>query len=196
MSRSRASTDKDSDRSRAVARARGHRTGPYVPEAHATLAWILNWQYRRAEAIAAFECAFELNPNLADSRFTLVLYQDGRAPEGIEFMKRIMRLDPFPPAVYVSYLGNAYYLTGRYETAIELLRASAKRLPGYRPSFVWLSAAAAQLGRHEEAKEAMADVLRIQPDFTISWFLRQIRLAKAEDVDRLIDGLRKAGFSE
>jgi hypothetical protein len=39
-------------------------------------------------------------------------------------------------------------------------------------------------------------VLRIQPDFTISWFLRQIRLAKAEDVDLLVDGLRKAALSE
>jgi tetratricopeptide (TPR) repeat protein len=46
---------------------------PYLPEAHATLAWTLNWQYRRTEAIAAFERAFELNPNLADGRFVLVL---------------------------------------------------------------------------------------------------------------------------
>jgi adenylate cyclase len=66
-----------------------------------------------------------------------------------------VRLDPFPPAVYFSYLVNAYYLSGQYETAIKPLRASAKRLPGYRPSFVWLAAAAAQLGRNEEAPEAV-----------------------------------------
>jgi predicted Zn-dependent protease len=66
-----------------------------------------------------------------------------------------VRLDPFPPAVYFSYLGNAFYLSGQCETAIKLLRASAKRLPGYRPSFVWLAAAAARLGRNDEASEAV-----------------------------------------
>jgi adenylate cyclase len=169
---------------------------PHLPEARTTLGWILHWQYRRNEAIAEFERAFELNPNLADGRFTLVLYQSGRAPEAIEQMKRIMRLDPFPPAVYFSYLGNAYYLTGQYEKAIELIRASAKRLPGYRPSFVWLAAVAAQLGQDKDAREAAAEVLKIQPDFTISWFLKQIRLAKQEDADRLTEGLRKAGLPD
>lgn len=169
---------------------------PQLPEAHATLGWVLHWQYRRAEAVVAFTRAYELNPNLADGRFGLVLFQTGRAVEAIALMKRIMRLDPFPPAVYYSYLGNAHYLNGEYELALEALRVSNERLPGYRPSYTWLAATAAQLGRREEARAAAAGLMRMDPGFSISWFLHQIRLARQEDADRLADGLRKAGLPD
>jgi tetratricopeptide (TPR) repeat protein len=169
---------------------------PHLPEAHATLAWVLHWQYRRNEAIAAFARAIELNPNLADGRPVLMLFQNGRATEAIEMMKRVMRLEPFPPAVYLSYLGNAYYLVGQYENAYELTSASGKRLPGYRPSFVWSAAAAAQLGRREEARQAADELRKMHADFTITWFLSQIRLARPEDAEHLTQGLRKAGLPD
>ena len=167
-----------------------------LAESHATLGFILRWQYRLNEGIAEFERAFALNPNLADGRFGNMLNHQGRAPEAIEFMKRIMRLDPFHPAVYFQYLGNAYYLTGEYETALELIRTGASRMAGYRPVFVWLAAAAAQSRRDDEARQAAADVLRLQPDFTIAKWLQLLRLARQEDADRLADGLRKAGLPE
>ena len=37
---------------------------PFVAEAHATLAWTLHWQYKRQQALAEFERARALNPNL------------------------------------------------------------------------------------------------------------------------------------
>jgi hypothetical protein len=58
----------------------------------------------------SLERAYVLNANLYDGRFTLVLYQSGRATEGIDLMRRIMRLDPFRPAQYFSHLGTAYLL--------------------------------------------------------------------------------------
>jgi TolB-like protein/DNA-binding winged helix-turn-helix (wHTH) protein/tetratricopeptide (TPR) repeat protein len=167
-----------------------------LAEAHATLGFILRWQYRLNEGIAEFERAFALNPNLADGRFGNMLNHQGRAAEAIEFMKRIMRLDPFHPAVYFQYLGNAYYLTGNYETALELIRTGASRMPGYRPVFVWLAAAAAQSGRDDEARQAAAEVLRLQPDFTITKWLQFLRFTRHEDADRLAEGLRKVGLPE
>lgn len=167
-----------------------------LAESHATLGFILRWQYRLNEGIAEFERAFALNPNLADGRFGNMLNHQGRAPEAIEFMKRIMRLDPFHPAVYFHYLGNAYYLTGNYEAALELIRTGASRMPGYRPVFVWLAAAAAQSGRDDEARQAAAEVLRLQPDFTITKWLQFLRLTRQADANRLAEGLRKAGLPE
>jgi hypothetical protein len=38
--------------------------------------------------------------------------------------------------------------------------------------------------------------LRLQPDFTISKWLKLLLLAKQADADRLADGLRKAGLPE
>jgi adenylate cyclase len=167
-----------------------------LAEAHATLGFVLRWQYRLRESNAAFERAFALNPNLADGRYGNMLNHQGRATEAIGFMKRIMRLDPFHSAVYFQYLGNAHYLIGEYDTAYALIKTGAQRMPGYRPVFVWLAAAAAQSGRSEDARRAAAEVMRLQPDFTIANWLQFLRLARQTDSDHLAEGLRKAGLPE
>jgi len=169
---------------------------PYLAEAHAELAWILHWQYRRSEAIVEFRRAFELNPNMADGRFTILLTHGGQAADAIEFMKRVMRLDPFHRPIYFSFLASAYYLAGQYENAIENNRIAVRRAPGVVQAVIWYSATAAQLGRSDEARAAVAEVLRLDPDFTIAKFLQMIRFAKPEDANRLSDGLHKAGLPE
>jgi len=167
-----------------------------LPEAHTALAQILHWQYRRVESMAEYRRAFELNPNLAERSFGPALYHNGRTPEAIEYIRRIMRLDPFHPTQLFVNLGAAYYLSGWYTEALGPLRTATERMPGFRPGFVWRAAAAAQLGLDQEARQAASGVLRLQPDFGISEWLRFLRLAKQEDADRLADGLRKAGLPE
>ena len=167
-----------------------------LPEAHTALAQILHWQYRRVESMAEYRRAFELNPNLAERSFGPALYHNGRTPEAIEYIRRIMRLDPFHPTQLFVNLGAAYYLSGWYTEALGPLRTATERMPGFRPGFVWRAAAAAQLGLDQEARQAASGVLRLQPDFGISEWLRFLRLAKLEDADRLADGLRKAGLPE
>jgi adenylate cyclase len=132
---------------------------PNIPEAHVTLAWILNWHYRRTESMEEFDRALELNPNLADQRLALALIQTDRISEAIVYMKRIMRLDPFYPDVYFTWLGYANYLSGRHSEALEDLRTGSRRLPSFRPSYVWLAAAAARSGKDKEAKAAAAKCL-------------------------------------
>jgi TolB-like protein/DNA-binding winged helix-turn-helix (wHTH) protein/tetratricopeptide (TPR) repeat protein len=167
---------------------------PYLAEAHATLAWILHWQLRRKEAIDEFQRARELNPNLADGRLGHLLVHGGRASEAVAYMQRILRQDPFPPPIYLSYLGNAYYMTGQYDAAFETLRRGRERLPDYRALSVWLAAAAAQSGRLADAQEATQRVLTMAPNFTIDGWLRHIRFDRQADADRLAAGLRKAGL--
>jgi adenylate cyclase len=169
---------------------------PYLAEAHAELAWILHWQHRRSEAIAEFRRALELNPNMADGRFTILLTHGGQPDNAIEFMKGVMRLDPFHRPIYCSFLASAYYLAGQYELAIENNRIAAHRVPGVVQVVIWYSASAAQLGHTEEASAAAAEVLRLDPDFTISKFLQMISFARPDDASRLSDGLRKAGLPE
>jgi adenylate cyclase len=72
---------------------------PNLADARITLAGILHWQNRRAESMSEFERAFELTPNLADFRFGMALIHNGRAEEGMNDLKRIVRLDPFHPPV-------------------------------------------------------------------------------------------------
>jgi TolB-like protein/Tfp pilus assembly protein PilF len=168
---------------------------PFLAEAHATLGWTLHWQYRRQEGLAEFEKARALNPNLADGRYAHALMQVGRAAEAVEFMQRALLHDPFPPAMHLSWLGNSYYLLGRYDDAFATLSIGAERMPDYPSILVWLAAAAARVGRHHVARDAAARIMRQQPDFSIASWLDFIRL-EPDDAANLNEGLRCAGLPD
>jgi tetratricopeptide (TPR) repeat protein len=48
----------------------------------------------------------------------LILNAAGKPEEAINVLKNAMRLNPIPPGWYLSRLGDAYRLTGRYEKAV------------------------------------------------------------------------------
>jgi adenylate cyclase len=169
---------------------------PNLPDAHMALANILKWLHRRSESSAEYDRAFELNPNLADYRFGLALIHWGRTDEGMEYLKRIIRLDPFHPPACQTFLGNAYYQAGRYEEALESLRAAARRLPDFRPTYVWLAATAGQLTLNVEARAATAIVLQRDPAFTIRNWLELHQFSRQTDADHVAEGLRKAHLPE
>jgi len=165
-------------------------------QARATLGWILFWIHGPAEGIAEFERAFEFNPNFVDGRFGLLLSHGGRAPEAIEYMKKIMRLDPLYSPRFTYLLGKGYFFTGEYEKAFELIRRAAIQMPDHRPSHVLYSAVAAHMKRTEETSAAVAEVRRIHPEFTISSWMEFMRISSPDYTKRLTSGLRKAGFPE
>ena len=169
---------------------------PYRADTHVTAAWILHWFYRRDEALEEIEQALELNPNLADGRITHMLVHAGQAEKAIAYMQRALERDPFPPPIYKSYLGNAYYETGQYELAYLTLRDGLDAIPRYRPLSVWLAASLAQLGRVEEARPLVQEVRTGTPDFSIDKWLKHIQFAKREDAERLAAGMKMAGFPD
>jgi adenylate cyclase len=148
------------------------------------------------EGVAEFEQAFRLNPNFVDGRYGMLLSHVGRAPEAIDYMKRAMRLDPFHPATYTYWLGKGYYFSGNYDEAIPLIRVGVERQPGVLPPRVLLAAVAAHLGRHEEARAAAAEIMRMRPGFTIADWLKFLRITDRGYAERLLDDLRKAGLPE
>src|SRR5262245_35348174 len=108
----------------------------------------------------------------------------------------LMRIRLVFASARISYLGTACYLAGRHSEALEALRTVNSHLPDYRPGVFWHAAVAAQLRLDQEARGAATQVLRLQPDFTITKILRLIRFARQKDADRLADGLRKAGLPQ
>jgi adenylate cyclase len=169
---------------------------PSVAEAHAQLGYCLHWCYRRDEAMAGFRRALQLNASMADGHYGLVLLHAGRPTEAIEFMHRVMRLDPFHRPIYYNFLANAHYLVGNYTAALELNRIAAGRAPTYLQVRVWHAATAARLDLQDEAVEAARNVLRIDPKFTIGRFLDHVRFARAADAEHLAGALRLAGLSD
>jgi Flp pilus assembly protein TadD len=110
-----------------------------------------------------------------------------------------------PPATWqahdlfmrASVLGLARYMLKEHSRALPPLRECTSRAPKMRQSHVWLAANLAQLGRLDEAHAEAAEVLRIDPNYTIDGTQRQMALFKRpEDAEHLFDGLRKAGLPE
>jgi len=169
---------------------------PASADARAVLGSILMFQHGPQASLVEFERAFALNPNFVSLRYADALLYSGRASEAIDYIKRMMRLDPFYPSMYLFSLGKANFFLGRYQEAIELFRPGRVHLPAYRPVQMYLAATAAQLGYDEEARAAAAELLRIDPDYKISFMLSILHIPRQEDADRLVHGLRKAGVPE
>src|SRR5215470_3630971 len=168
-----------------------------LPQAHAQLGWVLIYRRRHDAAIAEFERAFALNPNFIDHRYAHALMFASEPARAIEVAEANIRLDPFQPLMYsTSWMGQANYMLERYADAVRLLREFTSRRPNIQLPHLWLAAAYAQLGQHEEAKEEAAEVVRINPGFTIEGWKRLAVFKDPKDVDHNIDGLRKAGLPE
>jgi adenylate cyclase len=168
-----------------------------LPLAHAQLGWVLLWKRQHDPAIAEFERAFALNPNFIDNRFALVVMYAGEPARAIEILEANIRLDPFPSLVTSSgFMAHANYMLRRYGETVRLLRENASRLPNLQAPHLLLGSAYAQLGQLEEARKETAEVLRINPAFTIERFKSLAVYKTPKDVEHRIDGLRKAGLPE
>jgi tetratricopeptide (TPR) repeat protein len=154
--------------------------------------------YRRQyeEAIAESERAIALDPNDAESYWSMgfVLIFAGRSAEAVDSLKTAMRLNPHYPALYMLYLGVAQYCLERYEEAATSEERAMRLDPN---TSAWLLAAAyAQLGREEEAADALAKYIAKR-----RWHLPSVEATfrywpfkNESDLDRFAEGLVKAGM--
>jgi adenylate cyclase len=172
------------------------RLAPNLSDAHVALGWALSFMAQHEPAIAEFERATELNPNLTDHRFAFELLVTGDPTRAIQTLKAHMRLDPFYLPHAASLMGFAYYLLGRYADALPHLQKAASRAPDHGHCRRYLAATYAQLGQLDKAREEAAEVLRIDPWFTIDQAIFAKMCKRPEDGEHFNDGLRKAGIPE
>jgi adenylate cyclase len=170
---------------------------PYLPSAHACLGFVLMWKGEHDASISAFERARELNPNFVNWYFGSALVRAGDSPRALDVIIAYMRLDPFHGPIPLGVLGFAHYMLKQYAKALPLLRECVSRSPNFRSGYVGLAATYAQLGQHEKARTAVAEVMRMEPTFTISGIVRPTVVFKDPEDDRhYFDGLRKAGLPD
>jgi len=171
---------------------------PRLPQARTQLGYVLLFKRQHDPAISEFKRAFALNPNFFDYRYAQVLTYSGEPARAIELLEANIRLDPLQPQVYAftAVMGNASYTLKRYGEAVRLLHECASRLPNLQWPHLWLASAYAQLGQLEEARKEVAEVLRINPGFTIESWKRLAVYKDPKDAEHRIDGLRKAGLPE
>jgi adenylate cyclase len=170
---------------------------PNLPQAHASFGAVLAWKRQHDASVAEFEKTIAVNPNFVDWRFAIALVYAGNPKRAIQILKTYMRLDPFYAPLAPHWLGFAHYMLRQYSKALPPLRECAARAPNYRAVHVWLAATYVRLRLPEEARAEAAEVLRIDPNFTIDGSAKPILAFKCpRDAEHCIDALRGAGLPE
>ena len=156
--------------------------------------YLLKRQYEKA--IAEEERAVALNPNGADAHAHLgmTLKYVGRPAEAIALLKKAIRLNPIPPNWYLFTLGDSYRMTGQYEEAVAAYKRVLHPIPDDVFTHTGLAATYILLGQEEEARAAAAEVLRLDPKFSLENFAKTLPYKNQGDASLLVDALRKAGL--
>ena len=168
---------------------------PNEPFARLVASWAAIFDKNLDRATSEVNTALRLNPNfaLAYSNLGSIHNYSGRPLEAIPVFERAMRLDPAFKAQNLHFLGIAYLLTGKYETAAALLRERILLVPGTDFSRVFLASALGYLGEVDEARRVWHELNEINPKYSFrEHFSRQP--FRQEDVERVAEGLAKAGL--
>jgi TolB-like protein len=156
-------------------------------------------QLEHEEAIAKAQRAITLDPNDGNSYLAMAyaLIHAGRPKEALDFVQKAMRLDPHYPAYHLFVLGLAHFNMEQFnEAAISFERALKRNPKNYVP-LIHLAATYAHLGREQEAAAVIEKLSKVLPIFSVDIISWRISIYKDPvDLDRLLDGLRKAGLPE
>ncbi len=169
-----------------------------LPLVHEALSSIHLFKKQHEEAITAARRWLEIEPSSADGYANLagILLFAGEPEQVIALIEKAMRLNPYYPFYYTLYMGQAYLTMRRYEEAIEVIKRSVVRNPESLHGHLYLAACYGHMGKDAPAREELAEVRRIHPDFSIAWLQTFMPYNRAADLDLLVDGLRKTGLPE
>jgi len=166
---------------------------------HLALAWGLTFSRRPESAINAARRAIALNPSFAHAYAILgrLLIHSGRCDEGIRQVEWALRLSPFAPSArqYLNILAVGHFYLGNDTKAIELAREAIQSFDTWAPHMI-ITSALGHLGDHAGATLEIDETQRHRSDFSIAQVLRDYIVFDPSCLDRLVDGLRKAGVAE
>jgi adenylate cyclase len=139
------------------------------------------------------ERALSLNPNndLIVVQQGELLTWLGRPEDGIEWIQKAMRLNPYHPERFWNHLGRALFVAKRYGEAITAFRRITKPDQFH---FAFLAAAYAQLADGEAASACAREVMARDPAFTVSKYVTTLHYKNEEDLAHHCEALRSAGL--
>jgi tetratricopeptide (TPR) repeat protein len=163
---------------------------------HVTLGSIYLLQRQYEQALAEMERAVALSPTAAESYAGLaeVLSRVGRSEEALEAAAQALRLKPLVPDRHLDSVGAAYDLAGRTEEAIAPLKQYLTRYPNILGAHLTLAAVYSELGKEAEARAEAAEVLRLNPKFSLEVHKERAPIKDLAMLERHLAALRKAGL--
>jgi TolB-like protein/class 3 adenylate cyclase/Tfp pilus assembly protein PilF len=178
--------------------ARAVELDPSYPLAHVTLGVVDIWRGRPEAARTHLERARELAPNEPASYafLTLVALQSGDPLEALESFRTMLRLSPrYESTGQASMmLAQIYAQSGRSDEAEALWQRAREGNPDLVLGRVWLAAHLEEAGRHGEAREVLAEALRVNPALSAEALSRHGLFSRLPGLETLLARLRAAGL--
>lgn len=167
---------------------------PEEPDGHRTLGRILLIRAEYEPARNALQRAIELNPSDANALAVWGALQsfNGDLASAIESLELALKFDPMLQPSYHLDLSISYYLARRHEDALRVAERGISRFPNFVMFNIPAAAAAAQLGRQEQAASYVAEIRRRLPQLDAD--LLGSRFRDPAHPAYLKEGLRRAGL--
>jgi adenylate cyclase len=137
--------------------------------------------------------ALSLNPNddLIVVQQGELLTWLGEASQGVEWIRKAMRLNPYHPERFWSHLGRAHFVARDYLQAADAFR----RITAVQfAHHAFLAACHARLGDATNARLQADAVLALAPAFTVDAYLQTLYYKRDEDRTHHRDSLLQAGL--
>ena len=165
-------------------------------DAHAFLGWLYTVRRQHEKGIAEAERASALSANSADAYHFLggTLNYAGRHEEAIQMFKKAIRFSPIPRTYTLYSLCIACRDSGRYEKGISAAKKALDQDPDSIFAHTCLASCYALLGRDDEAQAEAAEVLRIDPKFSLIYLEKRMPYKDPAHTQLVIGSLRKAGL--
>jgi len=174
--------------------------------AHFAMGVLRRVQNRLSESKVELETAIALDRNNARAlqQLGLTLMWLGQPETAIPQIEKAIRLNPYDPniASYYWALGSSNLVSGRIDDAASLLEKARAANPRLFFVHLWLAAPLALREELDEAKNSLAQSLKLRPEVSslarwraeYPWYSNAKFVALAEPT--LYAGLRRAGFPE
>jgi TolB-like protein/Flp pilus assembly protein TadD len=167
---------------------------------HFHLAQVLLWLRRHDDAIAEARRAISLNPSLVQASAVLGYALDcvGEFEEALDVVTRSLRLRPHDQTLVrcIPALSIAHYQLGAYDSAEEVARRAVGMNKNFWMGLQMLAASLGQLGRKQEAAAALAEIRQREPAVSRAAYSRRFPFREPVHVERVEDGLIKAGWRD
>jgi tetratricopeptide (TPR) repeat protein len=171
---------------------------PRYPAARFALALVSAWTGRTDRSVAEYQEAIKLNPSYAAAHVMLGawLTYTGAPDQAIPLIEKGIRLSPSDPRLFIwlPSLAAAHYQLRHYDQALEIARRAWSLKRNWPLGLPYVVAGLVQLGRMDEARDALAALKELDPNFSMVRTTLERLYKDQAGLDHLLDGLRKAGF--
>src|SRR5262249_5322814 len=123
-----------------------------------------------------------------------VLSDMGRTADALAAATQALRLKPEIADSHLGSIGTAYAVAGSYEEARTVLQRSLDRYPNSLSAHLMLAVVYNELGQEVEAQKEAAEVLRLNPNFSLEVHKQRMPIKDPAVLERHIAALRKAGL--